>query len=119
MVSLFPEETRPSLPSLAGMKALGIHWHLAGLVAGCVLPIAAVSVFLILNYYELERAQLAISARSRARALRFMLDQDFGRTEAALRVLGTSHRLATGDLGGFAERALAALQDIHAENVVV
>jgi len=101
------------------MKALGIRWHLAGLVAGCVLPIAAVSVFLILNYYELEREQLAISATSRARALSFMLDQDFARTEAALRVLGTSHRLATGDLGGFGDRALTALQDIHAENIVV
>ena len=104
---------------LTGIKTLGIRWHLAGLVAGCVLPIAAVSVFLILNYYELERHQLTSSATARARALTLILDQDIARTEAALRVLATSHRLATGDLSGFGDRALEALQSIHAENVVV
>ncbi len=101
------------------MKALGIRWHLAGLVVGCILPMAAVSVFLILNYYELERNQLTVSATARARALTVMLDQDIARTEAALRVLGTSHRLATGDLSGFGDRALEALQNIHAENIIV
>ena len=104
---------------LTGMKALGIRWHLAGLVAGCVLPIAAVSVFLIFNYYELDRSQLTESATSRARSLSSMLDQDLARTEAALRVLGTSHRLATGDLRGFGDRALEALQNMQAENIVV
>ena len=119
MVFPAPQTKWLGLPALAGVKTLGIRWHLAGLVAGCVLPIAVVAVFLILNYYEIEQKQLTDSATSRARALSTMLDQDLSRTEAALRVLGTSHRLATGDLSGFGDRALEALQNIHAENIVV
>ena len=107
------------MPRFSGLKTLGIRWHLAGLVAGCILPLAAVSVFLILNFYEREQIQLQNSATSRARALMAQVDQDFARTQAALQVLGTSHRLATGDLSGFDARASEALRNIHADSIVV
>ncbi|MEI7537431.1 MAG: sensor domain-containing diguanylate cyclase [Comamonadaceae bacterium] len=101
------------------MNGSGIRAHLAGLVAGCILPIAAVAVFLILNFYQDQKVQLENNATSRARALMMLLDRDFASTQAALQALGTSHRLATGDLGGFHARALEVLPSIHAENIVV
>jgi len=104
---------------LKGMKRQGIRLHLAGLVAGCVLPIAAVAVFLILNFYQHERIQLENNATSRARALMMLLDRDFSSAQATLQALGTSHRLATGDLVGFYSRALEVVRYSHAENIVV
>ena len=72
------------------MNGSGIRAHLAGLVAGCILPIAAVAVFLILNFYQDQKVQLENNATSRARALMMLLDRDFASTQAALQALGLS-----------------------------
>ena len=119
MSSSIPPQTIRARFAVKGMKSLGIRGHLAGLVAGCILPIAAVAVFLIQNLYEIERVQLTNSATSRARTLGVLIEHDFASTQAALQVLGTSHRLATGDLDGFCSRALEALRDMQAHSIVV
>ena len=119
MSSSIPPQTIRARFAVKGMKSLGIRGHLAGLVAGCILPIAAVAVFLIQNLYEIERVQLTNSATSRARTLGVLIERDFASTQAALQVLGTSHRLATGDLDGFCSRALEALRDMQAHSIVV
>lgn len=92
---------------------------LAGLVIGCILPIAVVAAFLIFNFYEHEQKQLTINAITQARSMISAVDRDFASTQAALQVLGTSHRLANGDLSGFHARALEALRNLPAENIVV
>ncbi len=92
---------------------------LAVLVAACVLPLATAAALLILNFYKHEQSKLTDSAISQARAIVGAADREFATTQAALQALATSNLLANGDLGGFYKQALAALQNIHAESIVV
>ncbi|NHZ89564.1 diguanylate cyclase [Massilia sp. CCM 8733] len=101
------------------MKSPSIRTRLVTLVLGCVLPIAVVAALLIFEFYEREQAQLISNAISQARAMVSAIDRDFGRTQAALEALATSHRLATGDLKGFHSRALGAVKNMQADSIVV
>jgi len=106
-------------PFLTKIRAPNIRTSLAGLVIGCVLPIAVVAAFLIFNFYEYEQRQLAVNSISQARSMISAVDRDFASTQAALQALSTSHRLASGDLSGFHARALEALLNLPIENIVV
>ena len=108
-----------SLLTLKNARAPSIRTSLAALVVGCVLPIAVVAAFLIVNFYEREQTQLTMNAVSRALAMTTVVDREFASIQAALQALATSHRLATGDLGGFHARAVEALKNIPAEAIVV
>jgi C4-dicarboxylate-specific signal transduction histidine kinase len=101
------------------VAAPGVRMSLVALVLGCVVPIACMAGLLIFNFYSHEQAQLTRHAISRARALISVVDRDFASTGAALQALGTSHRLASGDLGGFHARALEVLRDMHADSITV
>ncbi len=101
------------------MNSPGIRTRLITLVVGSVLPLAVVAAFLIFAFNEREQIQLTANAISQARAMVSAIDRDFARTQAALEALGTSRRLAGGDLQGFHARALEALKNIQADSVVV
>ncbi len=104
---------------LKKMSSRGIRAHLAGLVVGCLLPVAAVAIFLTVDFYRQQQTELTVNATSRARALMSAVDRDFASTQAALQALGTSQRLANGDLSGFQMRATQELQHLRAKNIVV
>lgn len=105
---------------LSGRKqAIGVRASLALLVVGCILPMAAVAAFLIVDYYQRERAQLIGNTINQARAIMSAVDRDFASTKAALQALGTSRQLDAGELAGFHVRALEALRNMRADSIVL
>lgn len=100
-------------------QAIGVRASLALLVQGCILPLAIVAAFLIVDFYTRERAQLLAGTVGQARALMAAVDSGFARTEAALLALGTSHQLQSGDLAGFHRRAVEAQADMHTDGIVL
>jgi PAS domain-containing protein len=102
------------------MKAApSVRFSLAALVLACVLPMAAMAVFLVLQFYENERAQIIAGSVSRARAVMAQVDRDFDATQAALRALATSRMLETGDLAGFHGRAIDVLNNLNADSILL
>lgn len=114
-----PEPHQPHQPNQPRRQAIGVRASLALLVVSCIVPMAAVAGFLIVDFYTRERAQLLASTVGQARAIMAALDGGFGRTEAALQALGTSHQLQRGDLAGFHARALEALRHMRADGIVL
>lgn len=106
-------------PFLKGVRGPSIRMSLAALVVGCILPIAVVAAFLIVNFYEHEQAQLTSNAISRARAMTSMVDQDIANTQAALQALSISPLLAKNDLAGFRVQAIDALRTLQVESILV
>ncbi|MRV73529.1 PAS domain-containing protein [Duganella sp. FT92W] len=100
-------------------KIPGVRASLAVLVVGCVLPLASVAAFLIVDFYEREQAVLMENTVSRARAIMAVVDHGFESTASALQALATSHQLHDGDLKGFHERAVDVLDMIHADSIVL
>ena len=109
----------PSVPPLPRRQAIGVRASLAMLVVGCILPMAAVAGFLIVDFYTRERAQLLASTVGQARAIMAAVDAGFSRTEAALQALATSHQLQRGDLAGFHARAVEAQRNIEADGIIL
>ncbi|HVL44619.1 MAG TPA: sensor domain-containing diguanylate cyclase [Acidovorax sp.] len=99
--------------------APSIRATLALLVVVCILPVAVVAALLFVSYYEREQLQLATNAVNRAKGFILAVDREFAATESALLALGTSHRLATGDLEGFHHRAMEALPNLRADSILV
>lgn len=99
--------------------APSIRTTLALLVVVCILPIALVAALLFVNYYEREQRQLAKNAIHQAHGVVLAVDREFAATQSALLALGTSHRLATGDLAGFHRRAVDALVNVRADSILV
>lgn len=99
--------------------APGIRATLALLVVACILPIALGAGLLFVNYYEREQRQLSKSAINQAYGVVLAVDREFAATQSALLALGTSHRLATGDLEGFHRRAEEALPNVRADSILV
>lgn len=89
------------------------------LVLGCILPIAAVAFFLIVNFYTHERENLTRHAASSADAMIAAVDREFASTQSALQMLNSSPRLADGDFKTFYTRALEELPMLPIENIVV
>ena len=106
-------------PSSQMKAAPSVRFSLAALVLGCVLPMAAVAVFLVLQFYENERAQIIAASVSRARAVMAQVDRNFDTTQAALRALATSRMLASGDLAGFHGRAQDVLHNLNADSILL
>src|SRR5450432_3977549 len=104
---------------LKGRSTPSVRTSLTVLVVGCVLPLALVAWFLIVNFYDRERSQLTTNAIGRARALTLVVDREIATTQAALQALGTSNFLVNGDLDGFRSRAIEVLRNLQAENIVV
>lgn len=97
----------------------GIRLRLAKLVVGCVLPLAAVAAFLIFNFYRHEQAELSKNAINRARTMIASVDRGFAGAQTSLRALASSRELESGDLKGFHLRAFEALQEMHADSIVL
>ena len=89
------------------------------LVFGCILPIAAVAFFLIVNFYTHERENLTRHAASSADAMMAAVDREFASTQSALQILNSSPRLADGDFKTFYARALEELPMLPIENIAV
>lgn len=100
-------------------RAPGVRASLAALVVGSVLPIAAVAAFLIVNFYQHERARLVESSISRARSLMAVVDHDIQSTQAALAALATARTLADDDLAAFHARALEVLTTLKVDSIVL
>ena len=92
---------------------------LAGLLLACVLLVAALAAFLIVDAYRQAQEQLLGATVARARAMMAVIDRDFLHTQAALRALSMSSLLEQGDLPGFRQRALALLPDMQADSVLL
>jgi C4-dicarboxylate-specific signal transduction histidine kinase len=98
---------------------LSVRMSLAILVVGCIVPLACVAAYLIFNFYHDKQEQLTRNAISQARAMIATVDRDVGGTEAALLALGSSGRLADGELRAFHAQAREALRDMNADSIVV
>lgn len=100
-------------------KVSGIHINQTALVLGCILPIAAVAFFLIVNFYTHERENLTRHAASNADAIIAAVDREFASTQSALQLLNSSPRLADGDFKTFYARALEELPMLPVESIAV
>lgn len=110
-VTAQPEMQRKNVP--------GVRTSLAVLVVGCVLPLASVAAFLIVDFYEREQAVLTENMVSRARAVMAVVDHGFESTASALQALATSRQLHDDELKGFHARAVDILEMIHADSIVL
>ncbi len=108
-----------SLSFLKGAHVPSVRTSLALAVVGCVLPVAVVSAFSIVSFYEREQTRLTVNTISRAHAIISLIDRDIATTQAALWALGTSPSLAKGDFGSFDAQAVEALRDLQADSIVV
>lgn len=104
---------------LKRQDAPGVRATLGLLVLGCVLPLAIVAAFLIVDFYERGRKQLIDSTVTKAQATIASVDREFDSLQAALLALGTSRQLQEGDLAGFHARARDALVNLHADSIVL
>ena len=100
-------------------RPLGVRATLAMLVLGCVLPMSGVAAFLVVDFYQRERAELIANTITQARATIAAVDRHFESVQSALLALSTSRQLADGDLRGFHERTQQALAHIGADSIVV
>ncbi|MBV8247037.1 MAG: GGDEF domain-containing protein [Comamonas sp.] len=100
-------------------RSPSIRATLALLVVLCILPISLMAGLLLVNYYKHEQHQLSISVLNQAQSLMLAVDREFAATQAALQALSTSHRLATGDLEGFHNRAEEVLESMQADSITV
>lgn len=108
-----------SAPASTWKHAPGVRASLALLVVACILPVAAVASFLIVNFYHQERAQLIDHTVSRARAVIAATDHDIESTQLALQALSSSAMLLKGDLAGFHQRASGLVGKLRADSIVL
>jgi PAS domain S-box-containing protein len=100
-------------------RPLAVRASLAWLVLGCIVPMAAVSAYLIVDFYARERTQIINNTVGQARAVMAAVDRDFDSTQAALQALATSRLLQDGDMAGFHAQAREALVNLRADSIVV
>ncbi|CAM5788142.1 diguanylate cyclase [Rhizobacter fulvus] len=98
------------------LRHRSIRTHLLTLVAACVIPAIAASVFLVFQNYRLQRERTYHDAERVARNLIGDVDGELQGIESGLRVLATSADLERGDLPTFHLRALEALKFQNADN---
>lgn len=106
------------LPSFL-KQAPSVRTSIAALVIGCILPMALVAAFLIMQFYTQQHTQLIGTTISRARALTSAVDRDFDSTVAAMQALGTSSQLMEGDFKRFYGHAAAVLAHLDADSIVL
>jgi PAS domain S-box-containing protein len=100
-------------------QAPSVRASLAALVIASILPVAAVAAYLIVSFYEKERAQLIGNTIVSARNIINAVDRDFDSIELALQALATSRMLRDGDLQGFHERAADMVDKLRADSIVL
>ncbi|MES2164253.1 MAG: ATP-binding protein [Pseudomonadota bacterium] len=106
-------------PAPTRHHAPGVRASLALLVIACILPVAVVTAFLIVHFYQRERAQLIDHTVSRARAVIAATDRDIASTQLALQMLSTSTMLLNQDLRGFHQRATGLVDQLGADSIVL
>src|SRR5471032_98 len=108
-----------SAPAPTRHHAPGVRASLALLVIACILPVAAVTAFLIVHFYQWEREQLIDNTVSRARSIIIATDRDIESTQLALQTLSTSNMLLSQDLRGFHQRATGLVDQLGADSIVL
>ncbi|MBN8953650.1 MULTISPECIES: sensor domain-containing diguanylate cyclase [unclassified Rhizobium] len=105
------------------MKAFGwkptIRTSLIILVLACIVPAALAGTGLAYYSFKAERQQLLDNTLARARALTAALDHEMIEAEGAIRALGTSPSLTSGDFQGFYQQAIEVQAQQEADNVVL
>jgi len=97
----------------------GVRAKLAMLVVGSVLPLALVTGALLFIHYSNGTVAVKDASIHRVRAMASTLDREFTKIEAGLLVLGTAPNFATHDLPHFSAHALAALDSISVDSIVL
>ena len=90
-------------------SASTISQRLTILVALAVLPVVAFATMMVLHFARASEANEQIQMQATARTLSFAIEREIALQEATARVLAGSHSLATDNLPGFYQRALAVL----------
>ena len=86
---------------LHGTAIMKIRAHLALIVTATLIPVIIFSTVALTLLMDAERNAALKNLHETARSTALMIDRELGSAEAALRVLGNSDRLASGDLAGF------------------
>ncbi|RFP08029.1 MULTISPECIES: ATP-binding protein [unclassified Duganella] len=108
-----------SAPAPTRHHAPGVRASLALLAIACILPVVAVTAFLIVHFYDRERTQLIDNTVSRARSIITATDRDIESTQLALQTLSTSNMLLNQDLRGFHQRASGLVEKLGADSIVL
>lgn len=105
------------------MKILGakpsIRSSLIVLVLACLIPAALAQAGLAYYSFKAERQQLLNDTLARVRALTGSLDREMIAAEGAVRALGTSPALLSGDYATFYDQATQVQIQQQADNVVL
>lgn len=96
-----------------------IRTSLIMLVLACLLPAALAQAGFAYYSFKAERQQLLEDTLARVRALTGALDREMIAAEGAVRALGTSPALLSGDYATFYEQAIAVQMQQQADNVVL
>ncbi len=89
------------------------------MVLGCMLPTLAMAVFLIMQGYLAQRADLEQGAVATARALMQAVDRELAGVQALLAILAAAPELQAGDLAGFHARIAPLLPAVTFSNLVL
>ncbi len=104
---------------LGQRRHMALRARLAWLVVACVAPVWCAAGVLVYHAYQDKRAQIKQQMLDTARALALDVDQQLANTETALRVLGTSPHLISGDLAAFHAQARVVLRDYPAADIIL
>ncbi len=85
-----------------------IRTQLMFIAAATLLPVVVFSAVALNLLLEAERNAALKNLREAARAMALIVDGELGTADAALRMLGTSRALSSGDMPGFHEQAKSA-----------
>lgn len=96
-----------------------IRTSLIMLVLACLLPAALAQVGFAYYSFKAERQQLLEDTLARVRALTGSLDREMIAAEGAVRALGTSPALMSGDYATFYQQAVVVQMQQQADNVVL
>jgi len=96
-----------------------IRTWLTLLVVACISPAAAVSIFLVYNYYLQERENVRQGTIKTARVLMHGIDLELSSAQGTLEALATSPYLAKGDFRAFHDQATQALRYRTNNNIVL
>ncbi|MBL8403277.1 MAG: GGDEF domain-containing protein [Dechloromonas sp.] len=91
-------------------RHVSLRTSLLVLVLICVLPGVALSSYLVLTNYQLEKRQVASETERLAGQILVELDRELAAMESGLRVLATAEPLKSGELQRFHEIASAAIK---------
>ena len=96
-----------------------IHTWLNWLVIASVLPVMAVTTFIIIRSFNQERANLERDLVGTARALTQAVDAEFDGARSALLILAWSPHLKSGDLARFYEDAQQVARATKSDNIML